>query len=864
MVGSRAGTIIVRVADASRRHAIAVSASMLVLAAAAGTIAARRVSINTDTSSLISPKLPWRRAAAEMDRAFPQNRDLVVAVIDAATPDQATDAAQRLESDLAADSADFSDVRDPQGSAFFRRNGLLFLDKGQVQSFADSMIAAQPMLGVLSADPSARGLLDALGLFSEGVVRGQIPASELDRPFKAVTAAVNAAAEGRHEPLSWESLISNRKPMGRELRRIILARASLDYTDVEPGRRAIAKLHALAERDQLTPERGVTVRVTGGVALNDDQFSALSEGAGAVAAAAGLLLVLWLALAVRSARAVAAILLTLGAGLAFCACFAVTAVGAFNPISVAFAPLFIGVAIDFGIQFTVRFAAEKLGTEDSPAGAVRRAAAGIGAPLVVAGLATAAAVFSLYPTDYRGVSDLGLIAGAGMLIALILNLTLLPALLASLGAPGFAEAAGLRAAAPLDGWLLRRRRTVLAASCVLAALSLFAIRGLRFDFDPINLENPRAESTRTLFDLMKDPDTSPYTLDDLASSAGEAAALAAKLNQLPEVNHAIWLGSFVPGDQQEKLDILSDAKSILEPAWLAAKPLPPPTPAQVLAAATKCADAVSRVGGAAASQLAAALRRAVAGGPAAAVALEDNLASGAEERLAEVRGVLGAEPVTLGSIPADVRKDWVSADGRYKVEISPKGDPRDQAVLSRFMAAVGRIAPGATGMPLQIRESGRTVVAAFQTATIIALFTVTVLLALVLRSVFGVAAVLAPIVLAGLLTLGTSVVAGIPINFANIIMLPLLLGVGVAFDIYFVLRWKSAEPGLLSSPTARGVVFSALTTGTAFGSLIISKSPGIADMGKLLSLGLLYCLICTLFLLPSFLGTRASKGEGDA
>ena len=92
------------------------------------------------------------------------------------------------------------------------------------------------------------------------------------------------------------------------------------------------------------------------------------------------------------------------------------------------------------------------------------------------------------------------------------------------------------------------------------------------------------------------------------------------------------------------------------------------------------------------------------------------------------------------------------------------------------------------------------------------------------------------------------------LNFANIVTLPLLLGIGVAFDIYFVLRWRAGEPGLLGSPTARAIVFSALTTGTAFGSLALSKSPGMADMGKLLSVGLFYTLVCTLFLLPALLG----------
>jgi len=864
---SRVIAAVVRVVGASRRHAVAVAALVLLATALAGFHVARRIAIDTDTSNLISPDLPWRRAAAELDRAFPQNIDLLAVVVDGETPDQTEDAASALAAQFAANRALFRDVREPAGSPFFRRNGMLFLSVGEVQTFADSMITAQPMLGALASDPSPRGVFGALGLFSQGVIRGQIAASTLDKPFGAVARAIDAALDGRYAPLSWQALLSDRKPGPREMRRIILARPALNYGDVEPGRRAIEEVHAAARAGGFVPGNGVRVRVTGPVALSDDQLSALSDGAGVAAGLSFGLMVLWLALAMRSVRAVAAILVTLGVGLVACACFAVVVVGPFNPISVAFAPLFIGIAIDFGIQFSVRYAAERHGCDEEAAAAgargpdnlpeaLRRTAAGVGTPLVVAGAATAAGFLSLYPTEYRGVSDLGLIAGAGMLIALVLNLTLLPALLALFRSGGFREAGGFARAAPLDLLLVRRRRWIFAACALLAAASLAALAGLRFDFDPINLENPDSESARTLFDLMRDPDTTPYTLDVLAASAKEASELASRLGRLREVSQVIWLGSFVPSDQQAKLEIIEDARGLLEPAWSSPRAGDPPGAADIVAAAGKCAAEIRKVaagGDAAATRLAAALERVVSRGPAAVPALEANLSRGAVHRLEDVRLALQAAPVSLETIPPDVRRDWVAADGRYRVEVFPKGDARNHEVLRGFVAAVTREAPGATGMPVQIQESARTV--------ILAVAAITLILLVVLRRPRDIMAVLVPLLLAGLLTLATSVLAGMPLNFANIVTLPLLLGIGVAFDIYFVLRWRSGEAGLLQSPTARGVVFSALTTGTAFGSLMLSKSPGMADMGKLLSLGLFYTLVCTLFFLPAFLGAPPARPE---
>ncbi len=848
--------VVTGVVQASRRHALALVVPIVAAAAVIGVLTARHIGIDTDTEKLFSPTLAWRRAEAEMDRAFPQNTNLLALIVNGATPDQAEDAAAVLARRLAAEPDLFQDVRQPDGGPFFQKNGLLFLSRADVQSFADTIIAAQPMLGTLAADPSPRGVFDALDLLAQGPLNGAISVDELTRPFRAVARAVDAAVDGRYQPLSWQQLLSDRKPLAREMRRVVLARPALNYGVIEPARRAIEAAHAAAQAEGFVPERGVRVRATGPAALSDDQLAALKEGAGIAAAAALGLLVFWLILALRSLRTAAAILITLAIGLVACVGFAVGVVGPFNPISVAFAPLFIGIAIDFGIQFSVRYAAER---ELSPgvADAFQKTAAGVGLPLVVAGAATAAGFLALFPTEYRGMSDLGLIAGAGMLIALALNLTLLPALLTLFRSRGFKEAGGLASAAPLDRFLIRHRGRVMAVAGVAAALSAVALTGLRFDFDPINLENPKSESVQTLFDLMRDPDTSPYSLDLLTGSADSAADLARRGAALPEVSQAIWIGSFVPEDQRAKLDILADARDLLGPTLSPVSVKPDPSPQEVLDAAARCATDVGKLAARAdpaSAELSAALGRALARGPAIVPMLAANLSQGVTRRLEDMRLTLQAAPVSLDTIPPELKRDWVAADGRHRIEIFPKGDARDPNVLRRFVTAVRAIAPDASGMPIGIQESARTVIRAFAVAGCIATAAITLLLAVVLRRMRDIAAVLGPLLLAGLLTLATTVPAGIPLNFANIVTLPLLLGIGVAFDIYFVLRWRAGEPGLLRSPTARAVVFSAVTTGTAFGSLALSKSPGMADMGKLLSLGLFYTLICTLFVLPALLG----------
>jgi uncharacterized protein len=235
-------------------------------------------------------------------------------------------------------------------------------------------------------------------------------------------------------------------------------------------------------------------------------------------------------------------------------------------------------------------------------------------------------------------------------------------------------------------------------------------------------------------------------------------------------------------------------------------------------------------------------------------AANDMLAAPLTVMLGQIRASLAATPVTRADLPADLVRDWVAADGRERVQLVPRGDTNDNANLLRFTSAVRAVEPQASGPPISTQEAAHTVAGAFVQAGLLALALVSALLLAVLRSLKEVAFTLAPVVLSGFLTLGTCVAIQQPINFANIIAFPLLFGVGVAFHIYFVMAWREGEKDLLISPLARAVFFSALATGTAFGSLWLSDHPGTASMGKILMISLAWTLVCALIFEPALLG----------
>jgi uncharacterized protein len=601
------------------------------------------------------------------------------------------------------------------------------------------------------------------------------------------------------------------------------------------------------------------VRITGQVALADEEFASVAQGAVVGLAGSVVLITLWLFLAVQTWRLILPILATLGLGLMLTLLFASVAVGTLNLVSVGFGILFVGIAVDFAIQFSVRYRERRFEYPD-PAEALRQNAARTGLQILVAAVATSAGFLGFVPTDFSGVAELGLIAGIGMLIAFICTLGFLPAIITLCHPPGEQAVVGFAWLAPFDPIIARHRRPILAVFVAVAVLAIAAAPRLAFDSDPLHTKNPNTEAMRTLYDLMDDPVTNPYSIDILSPNVAQAEALKPKLVTLPTVSKVINIQSFVPDDQQAKLAIIADANTILAPTLLPHEASAPITPDQIRMAAKA---ALAQIDPALAklpkdhplTAIAGDLRQLQSANDEVAIATDHSLTRFLPEQLDNLRTVLGAVPVTLASIPPDASRDWLLPDGRARTQVMSTPQARSSSGLREFVQQVTAIAPDAGGSAVTIEATSDTIVNAFRDAAIIALVAITTILFLALRRVLDVLLVLAPLILSALLTLLVAVMLALPLNFANIIALPLLLGVGVSFNIYFVMNWRAGRHAILGSATARAIVFSALTTGTAFGSLALSAHPGTASMGKLLLISLACTLLASLIFIPALLSS---------
>ena len=838
----------------------------VVLAIGAGYYTAQNFAINTDINKLISPNLDWRQRDNAFEKAFDQDR-LIVAVVDAPTPEFADAAAADLEAKLSDNHKDFDAVQRLGGGPFFEKNGLLFLPTPEVAQITGQFSSAAPLVEIMAGDPSLRGLTGALETAMAGLKRGQFKLDSTEKPFSMISQTLEDVLGNKTATFSWRALVSDKPLTDSDKRAFIQIKPVLDFQALEPGKDATDAIRQAAKDLDLAGKYDARVRLTGPVPIANEEFATVQEGAvtNGIGTVLVVLCILWMAL--HSPKIIFAVFVTLFIGLSVTTAAGLMMVTSLNLLSVAFAVLFIGLGVDFGIQYSVRYRSERYKSGDLE-GALIEAARRSAIPLSLAAMATAAGFLSFLPTDYKGVSELGEIAGVGMLVAFTASITVLPALLKLLNPAGEKEPVGYAFLAPLDHFLEKHRIVIIVGTILVAVAGTPLLYFLRFDFNPMHLRNPNVESIATYLDLRKDPNTGANAINVMVKSEAEARQVEEKLNKVPEVLRTMSLDSFVPTDQPAKLKLIADDAKALGPAL---------NPDSVDAAPSDAEN------GSALKQTAGSLRQAAADqqGPGAMATrrLADDLSKLADSTpalrdkaqsvfvdplklmLNQMRNSLQAEPISLKTLPADFVSLWKTKDGITRIEALPRGDPNDNDTLRKFAGAVLAAEPNAIGGPVSILKSGDTIVKAFIEAGILALISISLLLWLALRRITDVLLTLVPLLVAGAVTLEICVLIGLPLNFANIIALPLLLGVGVAFKIYYVTAWRSGRTNLLQSSLTRAIFFSAMTTATAFGSLWLSSHPGTASMGKLLALSLVTTLGAVLLFQPALMGRPRHLGE---
>lgn len=830
-------------------------------------VSALNLGVASDTDELFDPELPFRALRIEVEEALPLRADTILVVVDAPSALAAGDAASDLVRRVAAEGDPFEAAFAPGVGDFFERHGLLYLEPDEIEDLADQLTRAQPFLAELRRDPSVRG---AFGQLERAVrhiddeVEGGL---DLATVFDGVRSALRDAERLEPHPEAFGDLVLGGAGEDGRTRRFVIVKPVLDHEDFVPGGVAVDRLREIFDEVDYAAD-DIELAITGDLALKAEEFS-IVEGQARLAGLASFIMVfaiLWVALG--SWRLILGAIGALLMGLAWTTGFAALAIGHMNLISVTFIVLFIGLGIDFAIHFTMRY--QELRFADHAHGAaLDETARGVGGSLVLCAITTAIGFYAFVPTPYHGVAELGLISGTGMLLSLFASLTVLPAAI-SLGDCAAPLRSPLSRGLSLPTWPVRKPGLVVSIASLVAVGAAYLLPDLRFDANPLAVRDPGSESVRAFEELIADDVVNPWSIDVLAADLEIADALAEQARSLDSVGEARTLASFVPTDQEEKLYILEDLAFLLDvPAG--GEPEPPAL-ADNVAALERFREALLSADGSfddptlseGAQLLAGDIERFLTaeGDDADTMdALRVAVVDGVSDRLRRLDRALTAESVTLGDLPRSLRDRMVTAEGAALVEIYPNQDLNDDRALAEFVSEVRGIAGEATGSSVYMLEASKTIMASLKQALGTALVLVAIVVLLLWRSLRHTGLVLAPLLLAAAVTGAISVLAGLSINFADVIVVPLLLGIGVDSGIHLVHRHRDGdEPGtdaLLSTSTPRAILWSALTTISSFGSLGFATHLGMASLGQLLCLGVVVTLAANLIFLPALLALTA-------
>lgn len=854
------------------RHRWLCLALIFLLTCGSGYYTIGNLGMNTDTKEMLSADLQFRKDYARLNRSFPEDARAILVVIKGSNPEQTDMAVKSLSQQFREQTDTVESVYTPNRGPFFDRQALLFLNVDELDQLALEITRAQPFLGRLSQNNSLDQLLN---LLNRAIPKQNDSHSlaQTDSLLLDLAQSIQAALQGGYQSISWQKLMLGDNSTLNQNTGFILVAPRFDYSDLVPAEKSIQSIRAISHEFEAN-NRGTSVRLTGEVALEHDELESISKGT-AVAGAVSLILVcLSLVCGLRSVRLATATLITLVSGLILSAAFATFAVGNLNLISIAFAVLYIGLGVDYAIHLCLRIQ-EMIRAGVSRDSAVINSVRCLGPSLILCCLTTSMGFYSFVPTAYQGVSELGIISGTAMFIGLFITLSLLPALLVCL--PGKAGASPPESSPIPRNWHsfpVRHQRSIKISTALVALYSIWSLSDITFDFDPVSLRDQGSESVTTFRELLKNKETSPLVISVIANNEKQAREKIGQLQQLDSVDSVLSILDFMPENQEEKLEIIEALDDSLGPLMGNFPPLGTVDVHRQTEELGTLLAILDSNGNAHAEHAHSEtvgrlmLRHQLQN---LLVILEQSTKQEKQELLATIQkaalenlaGAIAKLTTALNAsafddlnaLPEPFLRRWLSQDGLFRLQVQPRKDLNDLDNLREFVEQVREVAPNASDLPVIYLESGKEIVRAFQQATAYAVIAISLISFIVLGNIRETGLVLMPLFLTAILTGASTVLFDNPFNFANIIVLPLLLGLGVDSSIHIVHRLRLMQyqqSEILKTSTARGIFFSGLTTVFSFTSLAFISHAGTASLGLLLTIGILLTLICTLVVLPAF------------
>jgi len=848
------GKLIGKIVRLVEQHALVTVLILGLLTVAAGVYSSLFARIDSDLGKLIKPSADtrWYQDNERYKQAFPDAQQTAVIVVSGDDYHDVEQVTQALADDLL-DSGGFEFVRTPGLDTFLAEHRLYFLNIDDLESWLQGVQFNYGTLLRLSEDQSLSNIVMILADQLSAYPGMALP--------PVLDTLLHSLLAGDPELASYPRLIPPVTPESRlektgDHLQLIILKGRQNLSQSLPNEAIVRRIREGIAKLSLAPGPGsdvdsiVNVRLTGEVALAHEEISAGLDGVGLAGVASLILLAVILGVGVRSWQIIVTTFLLLLVGVVLTSAYATLVVGSYNTLSLVFLVMFFGLGIDFAIHFSLKVRDEWMFVGHH--GAVERAAVDIGPALLLCTFTSAIGFLSFVPTAYNGLGELGVISAGGMVIAFLLSITLLPAMFSLFG--GLGDKAGLRLHVSVDRL---KPGIILLLFLILMTVSAILVKDMKFDYSVLALRDESSEGMQTLLELQRRKIVTDYSVVVVADDLSASLALKEDLEKLSPVGDVFSISDIVPPHQLDKQAMLQDVLLVIETIVLE-EPNEEPLALDVAieyfnetinASKFPNVPVVDQFIRYAANLETVDVKRGLQAGG------EIGLREQITEELEDLKALLSAKPFKETDLPSVLRKNLVTESGGYLIRVQPGIMLDNRAATDSFITEVQRVAPNVAGRSVVEWGVGNVVVDSFIEAVIYSFFAIFSLLVVYFRGLILPALVIFPLTLTVLFTFALAQLVGLTLNMANILVVPLIFGLGVDTGVHVIHRFRMSRnlSDALASSTSRAVVISGLTTIGTFASLSLSPHKGAASIGVLLSLAITILLVTTFVALPAML-----------
>ena len=817
---------------------VTVASSLLALA-----IFLKWGSLNSDLGQLIRPsdQLKWYQANEAFKRDFPQLQQTAIVVLRGSDAAEVSRATQAMHDRLKTE-ADFASVFAPTIDPYIEQHRLHFLSKDQL---AEWQRGADYTYGAVLR------LADETSLENFAFTLTDFVSANPGQPLPVALDTLLDVLEGTPDA-SFSTFYPLVDPNQAEYLEFIVVQGTQNLDQPLPNAQIVAQLETVSTL--ITRAFNVDVALTGEVALANEEIGAALTGIEIAGALSVVIIAMILGVGLRSYRVIGIIFAKLLLGSCLTLGAATILVGSFNTLSMLFVVMFFGLGIDFSLHFILRAMAEGFVNEEGLKSTFKDTAPALG----LCTLTSAIAFLAFVPTDYLGLGELGLISAAGMLIALFLTLLFVPAAYLK----WHTQSASTRTSLLVTRRVRLTPRGARLLGCLFlvgSPLALAIALDTEFNYNVLSMRDPDSPAMRALVDLQESGYETDYSIQLTAPDEQAARTLKARLETLPSVKAVNLPLDFAPVHDVYRERILVE----LAQKYAEIEPLRPeasnePTPTERHSMISEYIDfARSRLTETEAEpldRLANALPKYFKNSSLKAET-EQAWQAAFTRSQAELNRMLTAPAPTLASLPDGFRSRLITTAGEHLVTVQPTHALTSRDQTDQFVADVLSVDPMAAGRTMVEWGIGEVVIAAFFQAILTTLLAVIALLILYFKRLTPVVLVLLPIGLTILYTLAIAEWLGLTLNMANILVVPLIIGLGVDTGIHIIHRYEQSGPGYAVAATHKAVILSGLTTCGTFFSLSFSPHGGAASIGLLLTVAIGSLLATSLTVLP-LLGRR--------